>query len=436
MPGVGHDTADRLGRALTDSGSVGHVYARATGLGRKADHTNAHHFHRVGFHACRGSELHDGLALRSLVGNRREYAQTGKRLRVDSLHGIEFRGLTVADRDGSGLVEQQRIEVSGRFDGLARLGNDIGAQRAVHAGDTDRREQAADRSRNQADEQRDESGYRDVGSHVIRKRLQRSANDHEYQRESGQQNRQSDFVRSFLTGRTFDQRDHLVEEAFARLGGYLDDDPVRQYFRTARHGTLVSARFADHRSRLARDGALVDRGKALDDLAVGRNRISCGAFEHIALFQLRAADHFRGTVGRYQLGRSLLAGLAQALGLRLAARFGDRFGEIGEQNRQQQHEEDRQIVPERTLRLVSREGDVEQHQQHDGGHQFHGEHDRVLDHGPRIELAERLHEARIYQLFVEQRIIFLFHGQSVIRNLNNQRSGPEPVPGRTKERPR
>ena len=71
-------------------------------------------------------------------------------------NGDELGRLAVAERDGAGLVEQQRVDVAGRFDRAARHREHVVLNQAVHAGDADRREQAADRGRNQADEQRDE----------------------------------------------------------------------------------------------------------------------------------------------------------------------------------------------------------------------------------------------------------------------------------------
>ena len=50
-----------------------------------------------------------------------------------------------------------------------------------------------------------------------------------------------------------------------------DDDPVGQDARAAGDARAVAAGLADHRGALAGDRRLVDRGDALDDLAVGRD---------------------------------------------------------------------------------------------------------------------------------------------------------------------
>ncbi len=204
--------------------------------------------------------------------------------------------------------------------------------------------------------------------------------------------------------------DHLVEETFARLYGHLYQNTVGEYFRTARDGTLVTAGFTDHRSRLTRDGAFVDRRQSLDYLTVGRDGVARDAFEYVTLAQRRAADDVRLSILLDTFGRSLLTGPAQRVGLRLAARLGDSLGKVGEEHRGQQYEEDHDIIAQRSLRRVARHGDPDDQQQHDERYDLDREHDRVLDHHTRIELAKRLNETCIYKLFVEQRIIYsIFH---------------------------
>ena len=72
--------------------------------------------------------------------------------------GHEFVGHAIAEGDRAGLVEQQRVDVARRLDGAAGGGDDVEADQPVHAGDADRRQQAADGRRDQADEQRDQHG--------------------------------------------------------------------------------------------------------------------------------------------------------------------------------------------------------------------------------------------------------------------------------------
>lgn len=281
------------------------------------------HTHQIGLaetEALLAAQFDDGFALGRLIGCRRKHAELEELLGIHAVHGIELRSLAVTDGDRTGLVEQQGVDVARGLDGLARLGDDVGAQRTVHSGDTDGRQKAADRGRDQADEKRNERRHGDVHAHVVGEGLQRGADDHEHEREAGQQNRQRDLVRGLLAQRTLHEGDHLVEEALAGLSRHLHQNPVRKHLRTARNGALVAARLADHRSGLARDGALVDRSQTLDDLAVGSDRIACHALEHVAALEFRAAYDMRLTVLLDTLRRRLLAGLAQRIGLSLAAR--------------------------------------------------------------------------------------------------------------------
>ena len=59
-------------------------------------------------------------------------------------------------------------------------------------------------------------------------------------------------------------------------------------------------------------------------------------------FRLVPGDlrYSRSSEPEQQLGLRLGAGLAQRVGLRLAAAFGDGFGEVGEQHREPQPEDD------------------------------------------------------------------------------------------------
>ena len=96
---------------------------------------------------------HDGAPLRRLVSQRGELGRIGEVLLGDAPNGPERGRLAVAERDGPGLVEQERIHVAGRLDGAARHGQDIEANQAVHPGDADGGQQRADRGRDQGDEQ-------------------------------------------------------------------------------------------------------------------------------------------------------------------------------------------------------------------------------------------------------------------------------------------
>ena len=66
----------------------------------------------------------------------------------------ELGGLPVAQGDGAGLVQQQRVHVAGGLDRAAGHGQHVALHQPVHAGDADRRQQRADGGRDQADQQR------------------------------------------------------------------------------------------------------------------------------------------------------------------------------------------------------------------------------------------------------------------------------------------
>ena len=80
--------------------------------------------------------------------------------------GMSVGRHAVAERDGAGLVEQQHVDVAGRLDRAAAHRDHVLAQQAIHAGDADGREQAADGRRDQADEQRHDHRRRQVDAGV------------------------------------------------------------------------------------------------------------------------------------------------------------------------------------------------------------------------------------------------------------------------------
>ena len=104
----------------------------------------------------RRASVDDRAALRRLV------AQRGHECRLEHL-GLgdagrrdDRRREPVAERDGAGLVEQDDVDVAGGLDRAAAHGQDVEAGDPVHARDADRREEPADRRRDEADEQGDE----------------------------------------------------------------------------------------------------------------------------------------------------------------------------------------------------------------------------------------------------------------------------------------
>ena len=137
------------------------------------------------------------------------------------------------------------------------------------------------------------------------------------------------------------------------------DEPVGEHARAAGDRAAVAAALADDRRALAGDRALVDRRDALDDLAVAGDRPRrprrarrrpCAAASTATRLSARVALRRR----RASCAMTSLARLAQRVGLRLAAAFGHRLGEVREQHREPQPERDREDEAGRRLALADR----------------------------------------------------------------------------------
>ena len=89
-----------------------------------------------------------------------------------------------------------------------------------------------------------------------------------------EQDVERDLVRRLLPLRALDQRDHPVEERVPARRGDADDQPVGDHLRAAGHGRAVAAGLADDRRGFAGDRRLVDRGDALDHLAVAGDDVA------------------------------------------------------------------------------------------------------------------------------------------------------------------
>ena len=58
----------------------------------------------------------DAAAFRRFVGQRGKLGRVGQPRRLSRRRRNEFNSLAIAERDGAGLVEQQRVDVAGCFD--------------------------------------------------------------------------------------------------------------------------------------------------------------------------------------------------------------------------------------------------------------------------------------------------------------------------------
>ena len=216
-----------------------------------------------------------------------------------------------------------------------------------------------------------------------------------------EQDVERDLVGRLLALGALDQPDHAIEEGRAGRRGDADADPIGQHLRAAGHRRAVAAGLTDDGGRLAGDGRLVDRGDALDDLAVGRDEIA-GLDQHdVADLQAGAGDELvvLGIRRLQQLGLRLGALAPQRIGLRLAAALGNGLREVGEQNRQPQPQDDL----EREAKVAAPRDQITNEE--DGGQDrddLEHEHDRVLDQRARIELDECRADRRDDDLGVEQ----------------------------------
>src|SRR5664280_3873083 len=244
----------------------------------------------------------------------------------------------------------------------------------------------------------------------------------------------------------FDQLDHAVDEGRALGCGDTDADPVGQHLGAAGDRRAVAAGFADHGRGLAGYRGLVDRGNALDHLAVGRNIVAGFDQNDVADLEAGAGDKTIILAGtRQQLGLALDTGLPERFGLRLAAAFRDGFGEVGEQHREPQPQDDLEGEAEA---LAAGHEITQEYHRGQRGHDFDHEHHRALDHDPGIELDEGRTDRGYHDLRVEHRrnrhpliqLLDDFHGRnsemSSIRtgywwsSRGARRSGPKPAPGR------
>ena len=360
-----------------------------------------------------GSELRRGqrcLLHLVLVGGQRDdrapfgglVGQRGKRSRLGQLELLhagrrdELGRLAVAQGDRAGLVEQQHVDIARRLDGTARHGEHVALHQAVHAGDADRRQQGADRRRDEGDQEGDQHGLRDVGVRVEGERPQGGDGDQEGDRQPGEQDVERDFVGGLAPLGALDQGDHALEERLARFLGHLDHEAIGEQLRASGHGRAVAARLADDGRRLAGDGRLVDRGDPCDDLAVGRHDLAGEDLDHVTAGELGRRHLLEAAVGQAPVSDRRRARRAQRLGLGLAAALGNRLGEVGEEHGQPQPERDRGDEPELAGAALGKveEEDAGRDQAADLDH----EHDRVAHLMARVELGKRIAHCRQEQL--------------------------------------
>ena len=303
----------------------------------------------------------------------------------------ELHRLPVAQRDGAGFVEQQRVHVARGFHRLAAHREHVVLHHAVHAGDSDGREQSTNGGRDQTHQQGNQHGHARHRSgpclrHAeCRVRLQRNHRQQEDQRQARDQDVQRDLVRSLLALRAFHQRDHAIQKRFAGIGCDSNLDVIRQHAGATRDGATVAPGLANYGRALAGDHRLVNCRDAVDHFAVARDQFTSVAGHHIARAQSRSGYLLDLAGFREPFGQRIGLRFTQTVGLRLAPRFRHRLSEVGEQNGKPKPERDLdfELQPTGAREYVA--------DNKYGGEQcahFHDKHHRILGQRDRIQLQE------------------------------------------------
>ena len=141
----------------------------------------------------------------------------------------------------------------------------------------------------------------------------------------------------------------------------------------------VAARLADHGGGLARDGGLVDRADALDDLAVGGDQVARGDDDDVATLKIRRRHVLDDAVRETPVRDGRRAGRAQGARLCLAAALGHGLRQIGEEHGEPEPDRDRAREPERLLALVAANGVDDEVRRDDDASDLDDEDHRVAD---------------------------------------------------------
>ena len=242
----------------------------------------------------------------------------------------------------------------------------------------------------------------------MREARDRHRRQQEDDRQPGEQYVQRYLVRRLLPLGALDQADHAIKKGRALARGDAHLDLVGEHARAAGHRRAVAAALANDRGGFAGDRRFIDRGDTLDDLAIARDQVARLDEHDIADLQLvgRHVLPIRGIGGTEPLCDRLRLRAPQARRLRLAAAFGDRLGEIGEQHGEPQPEAD-----------LAREGRARAdeeiaHEQNSRRRRddLDDEHDRVAPQGARVELLEGIADRRPEDRRIEQRQGFGLRG--------------------------
>jgi len=141
---------------------------------------------RLGLRVQGAQVFNDGFAFRRVVRQGREQRAFGHLAAADAGRRDHRRTPAITKGDGAGLVQQQHMYVPGCFHSTAGLGDHIEAYQAVHAGNADGRQQAANGRGNQRHKQCDQKHQRQAAIGEVGERLQRYDHQQEDQRQADQ----------------------------------------------------------------------------------------------------------------------------------------------------------------------------------------------------------------------------------------------------------
>ena len=172
--------------------------------------------------------------------------------------------------------------------------------------------------------------------------------------------------------------------------------------RAAGNRRAVAARLADDGRRFAGNRRLVDRGHAFDHFAVRGNNVA--GFDQHDVADLERGRRHQPIVLRSPEPVNSLAWVSvragAAVGLRLAATFGDGFGEVGEQHGEPQPQNDLELEADM---LAAGEKIADQDHRGQRGDDLQHEHHWILDQRAWIELDECGADRGQDDLGIEQR---------------------------------
>ena len=414
--------ADVFGRALADrsrrlSRVRRHVDAAHARLGREGHKRMRHgQFATAQFEFLLGED-HDAPPFGGFIRQRGELGGLREPFARHAGRRQKVRRLPVAERDGSGLVEQEHIDVAGRLDRPAGHREDVALEQPVHARDPDGAQQSADRRRDEANEQRNQRRDGKGDPRIHAERFQRNDDEQKDHGKRREENRERKFVGRLLPRRALDEADHVIEKAFAGIGRDADHDSIREHGRPARDRAAIAAGFADNRGGLARDRRFVDGRRPFDDLAVAGDLLARRDDDDVAFLELRGIDGLDPPVAIQAFRHELFPRGTEGARLRLAAALGDGFRKVRKHDGEQQPQRDLQHIAERFLRRHELLKGEERADERD-------EHDRILELRPRVEFLERIGERLREDRAIKEGNGFGAHGREDGMAESKEAAGP------------